>query len=90
MAFDELMGLTNRLLADALALAAMAARVRLDELGERGDPALREQLDRVLDELGVRWTAGALALLEGAGFTDVGEIERTWNPPLRFVVGTRR
>lgn len=54
MAFDELMGLTNRLLADALALAAMAARVRLDELGERGDSVLREQLDRVLDELGVR------------------------------------
>jgi hypothetical protein len=35
------MGLTNRLLAHALALAAIAARLRLDELGERGDPAPR-------------------------------------------------
>jgi hypothetical protein len=34
--------------------------------------------------------ARALALLEGTGFTDVGESERTWNPPLRFVIGTRR
>jgi SAM-dependent methyltransferase len=54
VAFDELMGLTNRLLASALALSALAARVRLDQLGEEGDPALRAQLDRVLDELGVR------------------------------------
>jgi hypothetical protein len=51
VAFDELMGLTNRLLAHGLALAAIAARPRLDELGERGDPALREQPDRVVDEL---------------------------------------
>lgn len=54
MAFDELMGLTNRLLANALALSALAARLKLDELGDEGDPVLREQLDRVLDELGVR------------------------------------
>ena len=54
MAFDEVMGLTNRLLAQALGLSAIAARLRLDELGEQGDPALREQLDRVLDELGIR------------------------------------
>jgi SAM-dependent methyltransferase len=54
VAFDELMGLTNRLLASALALSAVAARVRLDQLGEDGDPALRAQLDRVLDELDVR------------------------------------
>jgi precorrin-6B methylase 2 len=47
------MGLTNRLLANAIALSAIAARLRLDELGEEADPALREQLDRVLDELGV-------------------------------------
>ena len=33
--------------------------------------------------------AGAVALLERAGFEDVDEVERTWNPPLRFVVGTR-
>jgi hypothetical protein len=33
--------------------------------------------------------AGAVELLERVGFADVGEVERTWNPPLRFVVGTR-
>lgn len=33
--------------------------------------------------------ARALALLGEAGFDDVREIERTWNPPLRFVVGSR-
>jgi hypothetical protein len=48
------MRLTNRLLAHGLTLAAIAARPRLDELGERGDPALREQLDRIVDELRVR------------------------------------
>jgi len=53
MAFDELMGLTNRLLANALALAAVSARLRLDELGEAGDPELEAQLDRVISELGV-------------------------------------
>jgi len=53
MAFDELMGLTNRLLANALALSAVSARLRLDELGAEGDPAVREQLDRVIEELGV-------------------------------------
>jgi precorrin-6B methylase 2 len=61
VAFDELMGLTNRLLASALALSALAARVRLDQLGEEGDPALRTQLDRVLDELGVREQLDTLA-----------------------------
>jgi precorrin-6B methylase 2 len=61
VAFDELMGLTNRLLASALALSALAARVRLDQLGEEGDPALRAQLDRVLDELGVREQLDTLA-----------------------------
>jgi precorrin-6B methylase 2 len=61
VAFDELMGLTNRLLASALALSALAARVRLDQLGEEGDPALWTQLDRVLDELGVREQLDTLA-----------------------------
>lgn len=53
MAFDEVMGLTNRLLAHALALSAVAARLGLDESGTEGDPALRAQLDRVIAELGV-------------------------------------
>lgn len=60
MAFDELMGLTNRLLGHALALSAVSARLKLDELGETGDPALRAQLDRVLDELGVADQVAAL------------------------------
>ena len=45
------MGLTNRLLTSANALAAMTARLRLAELGEEGDPAVRVQLDRVADAL---------------------------------------
>ena len=48
------MELSNRLLADAHALAALAARLRLDQLGVEGDPAVRAQLDRVLDALGAR------------------------------------
>jgi tRNA A58 N-methylase Trm61 len=31
----------------------------------------------------------AIARLEQAGFGDIHELERTWNPPLRFVVGRR-
>ena len=54
MALPELMGLSNRLLTDAQALAALAARLRLDELGIEGDPAVRAQLDRVVDALGAR------------------------------------
>ena len=54
MAFEELMGLANRLLMDAQALAALTARLRLDELGVEGDPAVRAQLDRVVDALGAR------------------------------------
>lgn len=53
MAFEELMGLTNRLLTSAQALAAITARLRLDELGVQGDPSVRAQLDRVVDALGV-------------------------------------
>jgi Methyltransferase domain len=53
MAFEELMGLTNRLLTSAQALAAVTARLRLDELGMQGDPSVRAQLDRVVDALDV-------------------------------------
>jgi len=48
------MGLSNRLLTDAQALAALTARLHLDELGVEGDPDVREQLDRVVDALGAR------------------------------------
>lgn len=60
MAFDELMGMTNRLLASALALSALSARLHLDQLGEEGDPDVRAQLDRVVEELGVREQLDAL------------------------------
>ena len=52
MAFQELMGISNRLLTNAQALAALTARLRLDELGIEGDPAVRVQLDRVIEALG--------------------------------------
>ena len=61
MAFQELMGLTNRLLTNAQALSAVAARLRLDELGEEGDPAVRAQLDRVIDALDAREHVEALS-----------------------------
>jgi 2-polyprenyl-3-methyl-5-hydroxy-6-metoxy-1,4-benzoquinol methylase len=54
VAFEELMGLSNRLLTDAQALAALTARLRLAELGVEGDPDVRVQLDRVVDALGAR------------------------------------
>jgi predicted O-methyltransferase YrrM len=54
VALEELMGLSNRLLTNAQGLAALTARLRLDELGVEGDPAVRAQLDRVVDALGVR------------------------------------
>jgi SAM-dependent methyltransferase len=54
MALEEAMALTNRLLTSADALAAMTARLRLDELGDGGDRAVRAQLDRVADVLDAR------------------------------------
>jgi SAM-dependent methyltransferase len=54
MAFDDVMGLTTRLLVQAQALAALTARLRLAERGAAGDPALRPQLDRVVDCLDAR------------------------------------
>ena len=48
------MALTNRLLTDADALAALTARLRLAEANESADPAVRAQLDRVADVLGAR------------------------------------
>ncbi len=54
MALDEAMALTNRLLTSADALAAMTARLRLNELGDEGDPGVRAQLDRVADILDAR------------------------------------
>ncbi|MFL5933718.1 MAG: SAM-dependent methyltransferase [Gaiellaceae bacterium] len=60
MPFQELMGLTSRLLVDAQALAAITARLRLDDLGVEGDPAVRAQLDRVVEVVGAREDVEAL------------------------------
>lgn len=60
MAFEELMGLSSRLLTNAQALAALVARMRLDAMGVEGDPAVRAQLERVVDALGARAHLDAL------------------------------
>lgn len=60
------MASTNRLLTSAYALAAVTARLRLAELGEQGDPAVREELDRVADALGSRELYDALDARERA------------------------
>lgn len=53
MPFDEVMAQANRLLVGAQALGALTARLRLDELGVEGDPAVRAELDRVVEALGL-------------------------------------
>jgi precorrin-6B methylase 2 len=53
VAFEEVMELTGRYITQTGALAAMIARLRLDEMGVAGDPAVRAQLDRVTDALGI-------------------------------------
>ena len=54
MSLDDALALTNRLLTSADALAALTARLRLAELGEGADPAVRAQLDRIADVLQAR------------------------------------
>ena len=50
--FNELLALTTRLQTQAEAQAALVARLKLDAAGERGDPEVAAQLDRVVDVLG--------------------------------------
>jgi predicted O-methyltransferase YrrM len=50
--FNELLALTARLLTQAESLAALVARLKLDAAGERGDPEVTAQLDRVMDVIG--------------------------------------
>src|SRR5437867_3351220 len=50
--FTELQALTMRLITQAEALAALVARLKLDATGERGDPEVAAQLDRVVDLIG--------------------------------------
>jgi SAM-dependent methyltransferase len=66
VAFEDVMAATTRLLASSQALAGVVAHLRLEELGEEGDAAVRVQLERVLDELGLRDELDALAPEERA------------------------
>lgn len=50
---DETAVVVRRLTAQAFALAGLAARIRLDELGVSGDTALRAEIDNVVAVLGV-------------------------------------
>jgi precorrin-6B methylase 2 len=53
MAYEQMMAVTAPLIAGAEAVAALAARMKLDELGEVGDPDVRAALDRVVSALTV-------------------------------------
>lgn len=66
----ELLALTTRLLTPAESLAALVARLKLDAAGEQGDPAVRAQLDRVLDVIGA--TDLCAGLDEAARTTVIG------------------
>ena len=50
--FDELVALATRLLTQAESLAALVARLKLDAAGERGDPEVTAQLNRVMEVIG--------------------------------------
>ncbi len=52
VALDELMKMTAQLVSQAEALAALGARLRLDQQGETGDPFVRKYLDRVITAMG--------------------------------------
>jgi SAM-dependent methyltransferase len=53
MAYEQMMAVTAPLIAGAEAVAALAARMKLDELGEVGDPDVRAALDRVVSAMTV-------------------------------------
>lgn len=61
MPFEEVMAQSTRLLGNAQALAGLTALLRLEELGEEGDPAVRAQLERVVEALGVADDVAGLA-----------------------------
>jgi hypothetical protein len=45
---EQIMAVTSPLIAGAEAAAALAARMKLDSLGDPGDPDVRAALDRVV------------------------------------------
>jgi precorrin-6B methylase 2 len=53
MAYEQMMAVTAPLIAGAEAVAALAATMKLDALGEAGDPDVRAALDRVVSALTV-------------------------------------
>lgn len=53
MAYEQMMAVTAPLIAGGEAVAALAARMKLDALGEVGDPDVRAALDRVVSALTV-------------------------------------
>ena len=53
MAYEQMMAVTAPLIASAEAVAALAARIKLDELAEVGDPDVRAALDRLVSALTV-------------------------------------
>ena len=53
MAYEQMMAVTAPLIAGAEAVAALAARMKLDALGEVGDPDVRAALDDVVSALTV-------------------------------------
>jgi SAM-dependent methyltransferase len=53
MGYEQLMAVTSPLIAGAEAAAAFAATMKLDALGEAGDPEVRAALDRVVSALTV-------------------------------------
>jgi hypothetical protein len=53
MGYDQMMAVTAPRIAGAEAVAALAARMKLDALGEVGDPDVRAALDRVVSALTV-------------------------------------
>jgi SAM-dependent methyltransferase len=65
MGYEQMMAVTAPLLTGAEAAAALAARMKLDALGESGDPEVRAILDRVV------W-----ALTVPGLFDDINERER--------------
>lgn len=68
--FTHLLALTTRLLTQAESLAALVARLKLDAAGERGDPEVAAQLDRVLHLIGA--TEACANLDEGERATVIG------------------
>jgi methyltransferase family protein len=53
MGYEQMMAVTAPLIAGAEAAAALAARMKLDALGEAGDPDIRAALDQVVSALTV-------------------------------------